>query len=252
MDLVLTDPPYNVGKDFGNNTDKWTDNHTFFNWLEYRLKLLHNLTNHNANIVVFCSHLFVPDISIRLRDYWHYRRMMIWHYKNGLSRQTDSPVTEYEPILWFSGSDTEWTYNLEDVRIPYRSERVKNPVYKTNKRGEKVAWTPNPNGAKRGDVWEYPCLAGKLYEDERTEHPTQKPESLIIDLVKAFCPKKDGIYSGLILDPFCGSGTVPVCCERLNKLGHDIKWVGIELEKKWVDTANQRLQRVAELPKMIL
>ena len=96
----------------------------------------------------------------------------------------------------------------------------------------------------RGDVWDFPTLAGKRFAKEKTTHPTQKPESLITELIKAFCPMKDGKYVGTILDPFHGSGTLGVCCEQLNLLGNEIEWTGIELEQKWCDIANERLEKV--------
>ena len=55
---------------------------------------------------------------------------------------------------------------------------------------------------------------------------------------------KDGKYDGTILDPFHGSGTLGVCCEKLNKEGHNIRWIGIELEKKWSDICEERLKNV--------
>lgn len=246
FDLILTDPPYNVGKDFGNDTDKVSAaefiRQTYSRCFKYR-----DLLTDKGSIIIFASHLYVFAVHDLLREAsLNYRRMNIWLYNNGMSRQTREPVTTYEPFLWFSKSDSEWTYNVDDVRVPYKStERLKTPCFKKNKKGEKVAWTPNPLGAKRSDVWECPVLSGKLYANERTEHPTQKPEKLITELIKAFCPKNEkGQYCGRILDPFHGSGTLGVCCEKLNKLGHCIQWVGIELEKKWCDVANERLSRI--------
>ena len=119
---------------------------------------------------------------------------------------------------------------------------VKCPI---NAKGEKCEWKPNPLGSMRGDVWTFPTLAGKAFKKEKTAHPAQKPEALITELIKAFCPKNtDGKYDGIILDPFHGSGTLAVCCEKLNKQGHEIKWVGIELEQKWCDIAQQRLANI--------
>lgn len=98
----------------------------------------------------------------------------------------------------------------------------------------------------RGDVWDFPTLAGKCFEKEKTSHPTQKPESLIMELIKAFCPMQADKYVGKILDPFHGSGTLGVCCEKLNLQGHNIQWTGIELEQQWCDIANERLLKLKE------
>lgn len=245
-DLILTDPPYNLNKDFGNNSDKLPLNE-FLVISRKRISMCKALLASQGSLVWFGIHNYIGFIQVMMYELGlFYRRMNIWYYENGFSRVTTSPLAQYEPFLWFSKSPKKWTYNVDDIRVPYKSsERLKNPVYYKNSKGEKVQWQPNPLGAMHGDIWAVPTLAGKLFKEEKTPHPTQKPEALIMDLIKAFCPKNsDGIYEGTILDPFHGSGTLGVCCEKLNKQGHKIHWVGIELEEKWCEIAKERLNRI--------
>lgn len=234
IDLILTDPPYNIGKDFGNNSDKMALP-DYLNLTKQWLIECKRILKDNGSIIWFSSHKFVGFIQVIMYELGlTYQRLNIWHYENGMSRQSKTPVGEYEPFLWFTKSNTYWTYNVDDVRVPYKSDRVKNPVYKKNSKGELKGWTPNPNGRKRGDVWKFPVLAGKLYKNEKTEHPTQKPESLITEIIKAFCPKdKENKYSGLVYDLFLGSGTTIACCEKLNLEGHNIKSFGSELSEEY-------------------
>lgn len=246
FDLILTDPPYNLNKDFGNNSDKLSLQ-DFISITRTRLTTCASLLNDNGSIIWFGIHkniCFVQTIMYEIGLY--YRRMNIWYYENGFSRFSNMPMAQYEPFLWFSKSDKHWTYNADDIRIPYKStERLKNAVYYKNSKGERKKWEPNPLGALRGDVWSFPTLAGKNFKKEKTSHPTQKPESLFTELIKAYCPKdKDGFYNGTILDPFHGSGTLGVCCEKLNKQGHKIRWVGIEVESKWCQIAKERIAAV--------
>lgn len=246
FDLILTDPPYNLNKDFGNNSDKLSLN-DFLDVSRKRIILCKELLKPEGSIIWFGIHHYIGFIqTIMYEEELNYRRLNIWHYENGFCRLKTSPLTQYEPFLWFSKSDKKWTYNTDDVRVPYKSEeRLKSPVYYKNSKGEKLKWEPNPLGAMRGDVWAFPTLSGKAFKKERTEHPTQKPEQLITELIKAFCPKnKDGFYDGTILDPFHGSGTLGVCCEKLNKEGHNIKWIGIELEEKWCNIGKKRLDDI--------
>ena len=246
VDLILTDPPYNLNKDFGNDSDKLSLQE-FLDVSKERIAICKDLLSDNGSLIWFGIHHYIGFIqSIMYEVGLNYRRLNIWHYENGFSRNKNAPMTQYEPFLWFSKSDKKWIYNVDDVRVPYKSnERLKNPVYYKNSKGERVKWEPNPLGAMRGDVWSFPTLAGKLYKNEKTEHPTQKPESLITELIKAFCPKnKDGFYEGVILDPFHGSGTLGVCCEKLNKDGHKIRWIGIELERHWCDVAEERIKKI--------
>lgn len=248
FDLILTDPPYNLGKDFGNDSDKLSLN-DFLNKTRERAKWCKELLSDCGSIVWFGIHRYIGFIQAIMYDLpLYYRRMIIWHYENGFSRSKREPAATYEPILWFSKSKSNWIYNADDLRVPYKSNRVKNPVYYKGPKGERKAWLPNPLGALRGDVWDFPTLAGRNYVRERTDHPTQKPESLITELIKAFCPKnEEGYYQGSVLDPFHGSGTLGVCCESLNLDGHKISWIGIEIEKKWCDIASKRLKDVRAL-----
>ncbi len=246
VDLILTDPPYNLNKDFGNSSDKLTLEE-FLKVSRNRISLCKDILTTNGSIIWFGIHHNIGFIqNIMYETGLYYRRMNIWYYENGFSRIKTAPLTQYEPFLWFSKSNKNWVYNVDDVRIPYKSkERLKNPVYYKNSKGERIRWEPNPLGAMRGDIWSFPTLAGKLYKNEKTSHPTQKPESLITEIIKAYCPKnQDGQYDGTILDPFHGSGTLAVCCEKLNQEGHNIKWIGIELEQKWCDIAQKRLNQI--------
>ncbi|MFV0520612.1 MAG: DNA-methyltransferase [Lachnospirales bacterium] len=246
VDLILTDPPYNLNKDFGNDSDKLEiDDFIKINY--DRITKCKYLLKKDGSIIWFGIHHYICFIQTIMYEIGlSYRRLNIWHYENGFSRSKKSPTTQYEPFLWFSNSSKKWTYNADDVRVPYKSkDRLKNPVYYNNSKGEKVEWKANPLGALRGDIWSFPTLSGKLYEKERTTHPTQKPEALITELIKAFCPKNsEGKYSGIILDPFHGSGTLGVCCQKLNKQGPDIKWIGIELEQNWCEIAERRLNNL--------
>ncbi|MBO0439002.1 DNA-methyltransferase [Candidatus Enterococcus ikei] len=246
FDLILTDPPYNLSKDFGNDSDSLSIDE-FLSINRSRIEQCHKLLEREGSLLWFGIHKYIGFLQVMMyEEKMYYRGMNIWNYDNGFSRSKKVPATQYEPFLWFSNSPKKWTYNADDVRVPYKSiERLKTPVYYKDKNGNKKEWRPNPKGALRGDIWQFPTLAGKKFAKERTEHPTQKPESLITEIIKAYCPKnKDGKYEGTILDPFHGSGTLGVCCEKLNKEGHFIRWIGIELEKKWIDITEDRLNKV--------
>ncbi len=243
FDLILTDPPYNINKDFGNKSDCLPLDE-FIAITAERMAKIKKLLEPQGSVLWFGIHDYIGFVQVAMYNAGlHYRRMNIWHYENGFSRSKKEPATHYEPFLWFSNNPKKWTYNVDDVRMPYKStERLKSPVKYKAADGTTKIWQPNPKGAMRGDVWDFPTLAGKRFEKEKTPHPTQKPESLIMELIKAFCPKDgEGHYNGTILDPFHGSGTLGVCCERLNAEGHHIKWLGIELEQQWCDIAEQRI-----------
>src|SRR5699024_9387103 len=192
FDLILTDPPYNLNKDFGNKSDS-LGKEEFLSINESRINKCRDLLSPEGSLIWFGIHKYIGYLQVMMYEAnLYYRAMNIWHYENGFSRSKKIPSTQYEPFLWFSKSNKKWTYNADDVRVPYKStERLKNPVYYKDKNGNRKVWKPNPNGALRGDIWTYPTLSGKAFANERTSHQTQKPERLITEIIKALCAKNE-------------------------------------------------------------
>ena len=74
--------------------------------------------------------------------------------------------------------------------------------------------------------------------EEFTGHPSQKPIKLIRELIKKFTKEGD-----LVLDPFCGSGTIPLVCKQLNR-----NYIGFEISKEYVEMAQKRLSQSVLFP----
>ena len=72
-------------------------------------------------------------------------------------------------------------------------------------------------------------------------HPTQKPLNLFMKLLKEF-----SMQNNIVLDPFFGSGTTGVACEKLNR-----KWIGIEKEEKYCEIAKTRIKQEADQLKLL-
>jgi len=72
-------------------------------------------------------------------------------------------------------------------------------------------------------------------------HPAEKPVDLISFLIEASSREND-----LILDPFIGSGTTVVACEKLNR-----RWIGIEISKKYCEIAKQRIKNESDPIKLL-
>lgn len=94
-----------------------------------------------------------------------------------------------------------------------------------------LAWTSQWNAVR---VFTY--ARGKAVKDGK-EHPTQKPVALM-EWCLGFLPD-----ARTILDPFMGSGTTLVACQRLGRQG-----IGIELDPGYFDVACRRVQDVVDRP----
>ena len=77
-------------------------------------------------------------------------------------------------------------------------------------------------------IFKYPICSGK----ERTEHPTQKPVSLMRDLLDIHTNEGD-----TVLDAFMGSGSTGIACKNLNR-----NFIGIELDENYFNIAKERIE----------
>lgn len=217
VDLIIADPPYNLGKDYGNNHDiRGFEEYLSFSkaWLKESRRILSN----HGTIYVFMGFRFISYLyDILDRDLgMFFNSWITWHYTQGMGR-TKGFSPRHDDILMFTKTN-EFCFNLDSVRIPQKYYRQRN----------------NMMGANPGDVWQFSHV--HYSNPEREEHPTQKPEALISRMVLA--SSNEG---NLVLDPFCGCGTTARVCQVLNR-----RCLGIELNPEFVVQTQKRLQKPFE------
>lgn len=228
VDLIIADPPYNLNKDFGNNSDKWKETEEWVKWSHKWIDVALKKLKPTGSIFIYGIHHYLCYLQVYLyKKDLKYRRQIIWYYENGFSGYVKSPSATYEPILWFSKTDT---YTYHQIREPYKSQdRLKNKIIKNGKE-----WKPNPEGKHAGDVWNIPVLAGKRFAKEKVNHPTQKPLEICDRIITHFSNEND-----IILIPFCGSGSECVSAIKNNR-----KFVAFEINQEYIEIANKRISDV--------
>lgn len=225
VDLIIADPPYNLKKDFGNRSDHWETVESWLTWSKQWIDQSIRILKPTGNIFIYGIHHYICYIQCYLyeRDL-KYRRQIIWHYENGFSGYKTLNAF-YEPLLWFSKSN-QFTYH--EIREPYKSEqRLKNRIIKNGKE-----WKPNPEGRLAGDVWSFPVLAGKRFEKEKVDHPTQKPLVLCHRIIKHFSNP-----GNLVFIPFAGSGS-----ECVSAFTNKRNFLATEINPKYVAVGTERVQ----------
>lgn len=213
VDLICTDPPYNLGKDYGNNIDlkQWHEYEQFtLDWLIESKRVLKD----TGSIYVFMGVRFISRLFLILQELdFHFNSWITWHYTQGMGR-TRGFSPRHEDILYFTKSDN-FTFNLDKVRIPQKYYRERN----------------NMRGANPGDVWKFSHV--HYSNPERVKHPTQKPEALMKRIILASSNRND-----LVLDPFVGSGTTSVVANFLNR-----KWIGIDINPDYIKMSENRIKK---------
>jgi site-specific DNA-methyltransferase (adenine-specific) len=242
--IILADPPYNIGKDFGNDSDKqpmneyleWTDK-----WIQECIRVL----KPNGTMFVYGFSEILALILSRIPHNIH-RRWIVWHYTNKNVASLNFWQRSHESILvlW----KDEKVFHRDDIREAYTEGFLNGAAGKerTSTKGrfskgdKKTTYTAHPNGALPRDVIKIPALAGGAGMKERVNHPTQKPLALCEKLIRS-C--KQSASNGYVLIPFAGSGSE---CIASKKLG--LPFIGIELNEEYVKLIEERLTQSASLP----
>jgi site-specific DNA-methyltransferase (adenine-specific) len=240
-DIIICDPPYNIGKDFGNDSDKREMNQ-YLLWCDKWIHECFRILKPRGTLYIYGLSETLAFIRTREEIIQHNVKWIIWHYTNKTVPSLNFWQRSHESILCCYKEKP--CFNRDDVREPYTDGFLNNSAGKKRSStkgrfstGDKeTVYNAHENGALPRDVIKIPTLAGGSGVNERVDHPTQKPLSLCQKLIMASSVKN---VKNLIVVPFAGSGSE---CVAAKKLGHD--FIGYELNGEYIKLCQDRLNQV--------
>jgi adenine-specific DNA-methyltransferase len=233
-ELIVTSPPYNLGKEYEEQTSLEAYIERQRRTLEASLEILSptgSICWQVGNYIEGSSRsketfpldmVLYPvfkEFNLKLRN------RIVWHFGHGYHERIRFSG-RHETILWFTWDTEDYTFNLDPVRVPQ-----KYPGKRQYKGPNKGKLSGNPKGKNPSDVWEMPNC--KANHPEKTEHPCQYPIALIERLVLALTNEGD-----LVVDPYIGSGTTAVAALRRGR-----RAAGSDIEEKYLEIAHERLRQ---------
>ena len=233
VDLVVTSPPYNIGKEYESRQ-------AFDAYLANQADVLREVhrTLKPSGSLFWQVGAYVDDgvhipLDVKLFPILESlgmipRNRIIWIRPHGVHARKRFSC-RHESLIWFTKSDG-YRFNLEPIRVPQKYQNKK--YWKGEKHGELSC---DPVGKNPGDVWAFRNV--KHNHEEQTIHPCQFPEDLIERVVLATTEAGDDV----ILDPYVGSGTTAVVAKRLGR-----RYIGIDKNQDYVDVARERLSGVPD------
>lgn len=236
VQIIICDCPYNIGKDFNNNSDKQTMD-AYLLWCDTWIKECLRILKPNGTMYIYGFSEILAYIRVRLTCKV---RWLIWHYTNKTVPSCKFWQRSHESIL--ACCKDSFHFNKDDVREPYTDSFKNNAAGKVRKStkgrfssGDKeTVYAAHEGGALPRDVMKIPALAGGAGKKERCpEHPTQKPLEICLRLLKASRQNDTDV----VVIPFCGSGSEVVACKRLG-----LPFIAFEINADYVELANNRLQ----------
>jgi len=232
VDLVVTSPPYNLGKEYERKLDLDEYLAQQASVIEQCVRVLKDTGSLCWQVGNYVDRGTIVPLDSALYPVFReqglsMRNRIVWHFAHGLhcSRRFSG---RYEVIAWYTKSD-DYHFDLDPVRVPQKYPGKKH--YKGPRAGQ---YSGNPKGKNPSDVWVIPNV--KSNHIEKTEHPCQYPVELIERLVLSMTPE-----SGLVLDPFMGVGSTAIAAIR-----HQRRAIGAELNTDYCRIAKERISLEAQ------
>lgn len=219
VDLIITDPPYNIANDrifgFENRSDisqnfgEWDkfSKEDFIEKIKIWVSEFKRILKPTGSVYIFCTQRFSSYIEDEIDQCEMFDRVPLVWVKTNPSPQVvkRSHRSAFEMILFFTKDESQFTFNWQGEN-------------------EMLNWIKTPI-----------CQGNERLKDEKgnTLHPTQKPEQVIRHLMEISSNKGDVVFDG-----FMGVGTTAKVARDLDR-----KFIGIEKEKKFFDAASERLSK---------
>lgn len=213
IDLIVADPPDNIGLKYDGFKDRqkpWV----YENNLRLWIAMMADLTKGPIFLTFNEKWTMAVENAIESVGVPLIQRLQ-WYYTFGQDQTTRGKYALcYRPIYWL---------NSEYVR----TNQIKIPSARQIKYNDKRA---AKGGKMPPNVWEFPRVCG-TFKEKRKWVPTQLPETLVERIISGHCRP-----GGCVLDPFIGSGTTALICQRL-----DLNCVGIEISEATIQKTAEHL-----------
>lgn len=224
INLIFADAPYNIGKDFGNNSDKWDSVQSYITWCKTWIDECLRILRDDGTMYFMTATQHMPYLDVYVSENYNVLCRIIWSYDSSGVQSKKMYGSLYEPILMINKSaKAKYIFNHDDIMVEAKTGAQRKLIdYRKN--------PPQPYNSEKvpGNVWEFSRVRFKMEEYEN--HPTQKPESLLERIIKASSNAGD-----VVLDPFAGSFTTSAVAVRLGRIA-----VGIDMNEEYFEMGLRR------------
>jgi len=227
IDLIWTDPPYNIGLEYNEYDDTKGDT-DYYKWCSDWIKESHRILKPEGSIYIKMHRAKVFRIGVILEEIgFYFQNNIIWYTPSAFPQKTRY-ANMYESILFYSKA----------------KDKVFNTYAETRSKEDR-SWTPTKEyklKGQMGDVW---VDITKVYNGVVTHpealltnegakiHPCQMPLNLARRSIKFSTNVGD-----IVVDLFAGSGTTLVAAKQERR-----NFIGFEIDAKYVELCNKRLQQ---------
>lgn len=224
VNLIFADAPYNIGKNFGNNTDKWENIQSYICWCKMWIDECLRILKDDGTMYFMTATQHMPYLDVYVSENYNVLCRIVWTYDSSGVQSKKLYGSLYEPILMINKTaKSKYTFNHQDILVEAKTgaKRKLMDYRKTPPQLYNTEKVP-------GNVWDFNRVRFKM--DEYENHPTQKPEQLLERIIKASSNVND-----VVLDPFSGSFTTSAVAVRLGRIA-----IGIDMNEDYFEIGLRR------------
>ena len=274
IDLIYCDPPFNTNRDFNQFKDKFNlsdiANHliaelkerrpplfklidaiggingendkAYLIYMAMRLLELYRVLKDTGSIYLHCDQTMSHSLKLIMDAVFgkkNFKREIVWQMKSvsGFKSKAKNWIRDNDIILFYVKDRRDFIFNKE--LAPYKKEYIEKLFRNTDKDGRRYRqrrsrrrYYEDQDGVPIGSVWsDIYSMQTRTRSNKKTVYPTQKPLELLKRIIKASCPE-----DGVVLDPFCGSGTTLLVAKLLKR-----KWIGIDTNPEACKISKERV-----------
>lgn len=225
IDLVAADPPYGLGKDYGNGSDKLKPK-DYLEWSKKWIDAVIPKLKDTGSFYIFLTWQYSPEIFSYMKTKLTMINEIIWDRRVPSMGGSTRKFSSVHDNIGFFVKSKKYYFDIDPIRIPYDKETKKARTRSIfiGKKWLEIGYNPK-------DLWSVSRIHAE--NSERENHPTQKPLEIIERIIKSSCPEQ-----GIVLDPFMGSGTTAVACIHLSR-----SYIGFELNPNYCKIVDKRIKR---------
>jgi DNA modification methylase len=241
VDLVVIDPPYNYGIDYGDHFDDDRPTEEYLTWARKWLSQIRSVLTKTGSFWMFMPDELVSEMDVICKTEFgfHKRSHVIWTYTFGVN-STNKLTRSHAHLLYYVRHPVQFTFNVDACRVPSARQLLYNDK-RANPHGRLPddTWIIRPQDLPEGfradsTTWHVPRINGTF--KSRAGMPTQIPEQLVGRIVRLCSNPGD-----IVLDCFLGSGTTACVAKKLGR-----RWIGCELSDDFCARAQVRVDAAKE------
>lgn len=118
VDLIFTDPPYGIRKDFGDDSDFFNSVEEYFNWCKLWIDECMRILKKDGTMYFMSATQHMPFLDVYVSQKYHVINRIVWAYDSSGVQSKKKFGSLFEPIIMIThNKKSKYTFNYKDILV---------------------------------------------------------------------------------------------------------------------------------------